>query len=78
MSDSSGVEVFISAAVCEEIEKNRKNKKKRVRANDMFVSRCIEGEFLTLLQRLRKDPVKHGQHCFSYQVQLSSVFTPLM
>jgi hypothetical protein len=48
-SDSSGVEVFILAAVCEEIEKTRKKKKKRFWVNDVFVSRCDEGEF----QRLR-------------------------
>jgi hypothetical protein len=39
MSDSSDVEVFILAAVCEDTEKKRKKKKKRTWMDDIFVSR---------------------------------------
>jgi hypothetical protein len=39
MSGSSDVEAFILTAVCEELEKKRKNKKKRIWTNDIFVSR---------------------------------------
>jgi hypothetical protein len=51
------VEVFILAAVREEIDKKRKKKKKRMCMNDIFVSSCTEVEFHTLFQRLREDPV---------------------
>jgi hypothetical protein len=39
MSDSSDVEVFILTEVGEEIEKKRKQKKKRMWMHDIFVSR---------------------------------------
>jgi hypothetical protein len=61
MSDSSEVDVFILAAVCEEIGKKIK-KKKRMSTHCIFLSGCNEGEFHILTQRLREDPVKHKQY----------------
>jgi hypothetical protein len=51
--------------------------------HDIFVSRCNEGEFHTLFQRLQRDPVEHKQYfrqeyCVSHQVKLSSAFPPPM
>jgi hypothetical protein len=56
MSDSSDVEVFILVAVCEEVERKRKQRLDE----DIFVSVCNEGEFYALFQTLRKDLVKHS------------------
>jgi hypothetical protein len=64
--------------------KLKKKEKNRMWTHDMSVSRCNEGEFDTLFQRLCPDPMKHKQYfhkkyyCVSRQVRLYSVFAPPM
>jgi hypothetical protein len=53
MSDSSGVEAFILAAVCEESGNRAMKEKKRICINDIFVPGRSEGAFDTPFQRLR-------------------------
>jgi hypothetical protein len=61
MSDTSDVEVFILAAVCEEVMKKRKKKDNRMwMSNYQGVTRV---NFIQLFQRLCKDPVKHKTSC---------------
>jgi hypothetical protein len=52
--------VFTLEAVCGETETKREKKMKKMWMHNLFVSKCTEGKFHMLFQRLRKVEVSTG------------------
>ncbi|CAG5019552.1 unnamed protein product [Parnassius apollo] len=55
------IDMIIISLLCEEevrIEQEQARKKQRIRLHDISNSRFEEGEYYTLLPRLKKDPIR--------------------